>query len=52
MGLLSAEDRRQILESLPPEERLAGLSEEQIRQFLEQLTAGRAAPPRKSRRKR
>jgi hypothetical protein len=49
---LTPEERREVLESLPPEERLAGLSEEQIRQFLERLAAGRAAKPRKPRRKR
>ena len=49
---LTLEERREVLESLPPEERLAGLSEEQIRQFLDRLAAGRAAKPRKPRRKR
>jgi hypothetical protein len=48
---LPPEERRQLLESLPPEERLAGLSPEQIRQYLDQLNAGRRAPPRKPRRK-
>ena len=58
---LSPEERRAFLQALPPEERLAGLSpearlaglsEEQIRQLLDQRTTGRAAQPRKSRRKR
>jgi hypothetical protein len=49
---LTAEERQEVLESLPPEERLAGLSAEQIRQYLDQLTAGRPAKPRKPRRKR
>jgi hypothetical protein len=48
---LSPEDRREVLQSLPAEERLAGLSAEQIRQYLDQLTAGRPAEPRKPRRK-
>jgi hypothetical protein len=41
-----------MLESLPAEERLAGLSPEQIRQYLDQLNAGRRATPRKPRRKK
>ena len=49
---LTPEKRREVLQSLPPEERLAGLSAEQIRQHLDQLTAARPTEPRKSRRKR
>jgi hypothetical protein len=61
---LPPEERREVLESLPPKEqeavlqalppeaRLAGLSAEQIRRYLDQLTAGRPARPRKPRRKR
>lgn len=58
---LSPEHRREVLQSRPPEERLAGLSpeallaalsEEQVRQLLKQLAAGRAAPSRKPRRKK
>ena len=45
-------ERREVLQSLPPEERLAGLSAEQIRQYLDQLAAGRPAQPRKPRRKK
>jgi MgtE intracellular N domain len=40
------------LAGLPPEQRLAGLSAEQIRQYLDQLTAGRPTKPRKPRRKK
>jgi hypothetical protein len=40
------------LAGLPPEQRLAGLSAGQIRQYLDQLTAGRHATPRKPRRKK
>jgi hypothetical protein len=40
------------LAGLSPEARLAGLSEEQVRQLLDQMAAGRAAQPRKPRRKR
>ncbi|HEX5273509.1 MAG TPA: hypothetical protein VFW33_23600 [Gemmataceae bacterium] len=52
LELLSPEQRAEVLQALPPEERLAGLSAEQIRQYLDQLTAGRPATPRKSRRKK
>ena len=38
------------LAGLPPEQRLAGLSPAQIRQYLDQLTSGRPAAPRKPRR--
>jgi hypothetical protein len=46
---LPAEER---LAGLPAEERLAGLSAEQIRQYLDQLIAGRPTKPRKPRRKK
>ena len=58
---LPPEQRRQVVQSvppeerlagLPPEERLAGLPPEQIRRYLDQLTAGRTAKPRKPRRKK
>ena len=49
---LTPEEREEVLRSLPPEERLAGLSAEQIRQYLDRLTAGRQAQARKPRRKR
>src|SRR5439155_16421329 len=49
---LTPEERREVLQSLPPEEILAGLSAEQIRQHLDQLTAARPGKPRKPRRKR
>jgi hypothetical protein len=49
---LPPEERQQVLESLPLEERLAGLSAEQIRQYLQQLDAGHTAQPRKPRRKK
>lgn len=48
---LPPEERREVLQSLPPEELLAALSAEQIREYLDQLTAGRPAPPGKPRRK-
>ncbi len=49
---LTPEERRQMLQTLPPEERLAGLSTEQIRQFLDRLETDRPTTPRKPRRKR
>jgi hypothetical protein len=49
---LSPEKQQEVLQSLPPEKRLAGLSAEQIRQYLDQLDAGRPAESRKSRRKK
>ncbi len=51
---LPPKTRQEFLQLLPPEERLAGLSAEQIRQYLERLTASAAEPrkPRKPRRKR
>jgi hypothetical protein len=49
---LSSKDRKQLLRSLPPEERLAGLSSQQIRRYLDQLSAGRPSKPRKPRRKK
>jgi hypothetical protein len=49
---LPPEQQQQVLEALPPEKRLAGLSAEQIRQYLDQLTAGHPARPHKPRRKK
>lgn len=49
---LPPEERKTWLDSLPLEDRLAGLSQEQIRQYLDNLAADRPAAPRKSRRKR
>ncbi len=49
---LPPEQRQAILQSLPIEDRLAGLSAEQIRQYQEQLSGDRPAEPRKQRRKR
>jgi hypothetical protein len=49
---LSSSRRREVLQALPPEERLAGLSAEQIRQYLDRLNAGRPAERRKPRRKK
>ena len=56
-GRLTPEERREALKSLPPEERLAGLSAEEIRQYLDQLTAqvlgvvGQTGPDRGGRRR-
>jgi hypothetical protein len=49
---LPPERRRQVLQSLSPQERLAGMSAEEIREYLDQLTAGRPAQPRKPRQKK
>jgi hypothetical protein len=49
---LPPEKQQEVLQALPPENRLAGLSPEQIRQYLEQLTAGKPAGPHKPRRKK
>ena len=49
---LPPEERREVVQTLPPDELLAAFSEEQIRAYLDQLTAGRPARPRKPRRKR
>jgi hypothetical protein len=49
---LTPEERAEVLQALPPEERLAGLSAEQIRQYLDRLSAGRPAAARKPRRKK
>jgi hypothetical protein len=49
---LPPERQVELLQSLPLEKRLAGLSEDQIRQYLERLTDRRPRTPRKPRRKK
>jgi hypothetical protein len=51
---LPRKEQQEVLKALPLETRLAGLSAEQIQQYLDRLTAGRATRPRprKSRRKK
>jgi hypothetical protein len=49
---LPPEKQQEVLQALPPESRLAGLSAEQIREYLDRLTAGNASAPRKRRRKK
>ena len=58
---LPPEKQEEVLQSLPPErrlaglpleERLAGLSAEQIRQYLDRLTAGRTGSTRRPKRKK
>ena len=46
---LTAKEKQQVLEKLSPEDRLAGLSPEEIRQYLEKITVGkrRARRPRR-----
>lgn len=49
---LSDEEQEEVLRRLPPERRLAGLTEEQIRQYLDRLSSRQPAPKRKPRRKK
>jgi hypothetical protein len=49
---LTPEEQQEVLKSLPPEKRLAGLSPEEIRKYLDRLTGARPPEPRKPRRKR
>jgi hypothetical protein len=49
---LTPEKRQEILKSLPLEERLAGASPEQIREYLDRLAAAPPTERRKPRRKR
>jgi hypothetical protein len=49
---LTPEEQRDVLRSLPPEQRLAGLSEEQIQEYLQDLRAGHAPTPPKPRRRK
>jgi hypothetical protein len=48
---LPPEEQEEVLRALPLERRLAGLSPEQIRQYLDRLSAAQPAAPRKPRRK-
>ena len=49
---LPQEEQQKVFQSLPLEKRLAGLSVEEIRHYLDQLTAGHTTEARKPRRKR
>jgi hypothetical protein len=49
---LTPEEQEELLRALPPERRLAGLSADQIRQYLARLSPERPAAPRKPRRKK
>jgi hypothetical protein len=49
---LTPQERAEVLQGLPVEERLAGLPVEQIRQYLDRVAAGHKAPSRKPRRKK
>jgi hypothetical protein len=51
-GQLTPEEQGEVLKRLPPERRLAGLTAEQIQQYLDRLTAQPAREPRKARRKK
>ena len=48
---LTPEEQEDVIKSLPAEQRLAGLTEEQIRQYLDRLSAERPTALRKRRRK-
>jgi hypothetical protein len=41
---LTPQEQQEVLRTVPPEASLAGLSEEQIRQYLDQLTTTRKTP--------
>jgi hypothetical protein len=49
---LTPEEQQEVLQALPLERRLAGLSPEQIREYLDRLNAERPPKPRKPRRKK
>ncbi len=49
---LTPEEQREALQALPPERLLAVLSAQEIRRYLDKLTADHAAQPRKPRRKK
>jgi hypothetical protein len=49
---LPPEKQQEVLQAFPPERRLAGLSPEQIQQYLDRLTTGKPAEPRKPRRRK
>ena len=41
---LTSEEMQEVLRRLPLEQRLAGLTEQQIREYLDRLSAGHPAP--------
>jgi hypothetical protein len=49
---LTPQAQEEVLQSLPPEQLLGVLSAEQIREYLDQLSASRPTKSRTSRRKR
>jgi hypothetical protein len=49
---LTPQEQEEVLQSLPPERRLAGLSAEQIRQYLARLSPEPPGASRKPRRKK
>jgi hypothetical protein len=52
LQMLPPEKQRKLLRSLPLEERLAGLSAEEIKRYLDQLTAANPAEPSNTRKKK
>ncbi len=49
---LTPEEQEEVLQAMPPERRLAGLSAEQIQQYLARLSPERSSAARKPRRKK
>jgi hypothetical protein len=49
---LTRKEREDVIQSLPPEERLAGLTQDEIRAYLEKMAAENPAPVPKRRRKK
>ncbi|HEX3151675.1 MAG TPA: hypothetical protein VHR66_26625 [Gemmataceae bacterium] len=49
---LTPDEQAEVLQKLPVEDRLAGLTAEQIQEYLDRLSAKKSAPPRKPRRKK
>jgi hypothetical protein len=52
LEILTQQEKKELLQASPPETRLEGLSEDQIRQYLDQITTSRKSPSRKPRRKK
>jgi DNA-binding transcriptional MerR regulator len=52
LSQLSQEEQVEVLQTLPPATRMAGLTAEQIREYLDKLNARRAPHPAKPRRRK
>ena len=51
-SILTPQEQQEVLNKLPLETRIAGLSEKQIREYLDQMPVDRKPPTRKPRRKK